>query len=163
MTPATSDCVEGPMKTARLRAGFTLIELLVVMAIIAILLGLLMPAVQQVREAASRAHCANNLKQIGLAVHQFHNQHKSLPSSRDTLKEGHPWSWQLLPNLEQQNLYDQWRHGQPYPGIPAGSMQKDITKEMIDFAADNLKKKVSVYACPSRPDRITKNFPQDPG
>ena len=151
------------MRTFRPRTGFTLIELLVVIAIIGILVGLTMPAVQKVREAASRSQCGNNLKQIGMAVHHYQGTHKMLPSSRDSLKEGHPWSWQLLPNLEQQNLFNEWKPGQPYPGIPAGSMQKDITKAMIDFAADNLKHKVPVYACPGRPDRITKNFPQDPG
>jgi prepilin-type N-terminal cleavage/methylation domain-containing protein len=93
------------MKTTR-RAGFSLIELLVVIAIIAVLIGLLLPAVQKVREAAARTKCANNVKQLGLACHHFalHNRDQLPPLNQTSVPAG-SWSFHLLPYIEQSSLY----------------------------------------------------------
>jgi prepilin-type N-terminal cleavage/methylation domain-containing protein len=88
------------------RRGFTLVELLVVIAIIGVLIALLLPAVQKVREAANRVRCANNLKQLGLAVHNYHDVYGVIPYSR--YKEYGTWVVLLLPYLEQDNLFKLW-------------------------------------------------------
>ncbi len=120
-------------------AGFTLVELLVVIAIIGILIALLVPAVQRVREAASRMSCANNLKQLALATHSFHDRHKRLPygqfqGSYGAGPDSRAWSWlaQILPEIEQENLT---RLG----GIPQKTLQ----------ASGIADRQILLFLCPS--------------
>lgn len=93
------------------RVGFTLVELLVVIAIIGILVGLLLPAVQAAREAARRMSCQNNLKQLGLAIHNYHDAFKTFPGNTGSLpgsrRIGASWLTQILPNLEQSPAFNQ--------------------------------------------------------
>jgi prepilin-type N-terminal cleavage/methylation domain-containing protein/prepilin-type processing-associated H-X9-DG protein len=136
-------------------AAFTLIELLVVIAIIGVLIALLLPAVQKVREAANRMACSNNLKQLGLALHNFHDGHGGFPAARHDvppyagMRETPPrisWTAQVLPYIEQDNLQKRYRLDldfqependgfPPYTGDKAGPNQTDI----------------KVFICPSAP------------
>jgi prepilin-type N-terminal cleavage/methylation domain-containing protein len=130
--------------------GFTLIELLVVIAIIAILIGLLLPAVQKVREAAARAKCQNNMKQCGLAAHNYHDAHRHFPPGIGYYPTppngvfGTYW-FHLLPFVEQGNLFDRSLGSVPFPP-PQGPT-------VVYYPGNNhvFSQRVAVYLCPSDP------------
>jgi len=131
-------------RQAKRAAGFTLIELLVVIAIIAVLIGLLLPAVQKVREAAARISCANNLKQIGLAMHNYQDAYSHLPP-RSIKSGGATWAVLILPFIEQGNGFALW----------------DLSKLYIDQTPAAQQVRVKIYTCPSRRDGSQLSIQED--
>jgi len=139
------------------RKGFTLIELLVVIAIIAILVALLLPAVQQAREAARRSSCKNNLKQIGLALHNYHDVHTTFPptqiftyyptvgSTAGGIARNHSWITMILPFLEQAPLYDQVNFSAPMWNQATNSFQTMSSGQTI------VSQQITTLQCPSDP------------
>jgi prepilin-type N-terminal cleavage/methylation domain-containing protein len=141
-------------------AAFTLIELLVVIAIIAVLIGLLLPAVQKVREAAARAKCSNNLKQLGLAMHNYHDSYGVFPYIRSGGGQNrHSWAMLLTPFIEQDNIYRVMKT--PITGVSQTDTFNNLTA--TDPAIVQARTSgVSVFVCPSR--RGTGELtPIDPG
>jgi len=154
------------MSRHRFRSGFTLIELLVVIAIIAVLIALLLPAVQAAREAARRSQCTNNLKQLGLAVHNYHSTYNALPAESmwlgatyGTGPNGSSWgynaSWPicLLPNFEQTPLYNAYNQGcsPDYPNQNAPTVNSTVI-----FTA------IASLLCPSDNQKARPNYPWAP-
>lgn len=130
------------------KRGFTLIELLVVIAIIGVLIALLLPAVQGARESARRAQCANDLKQLGLAMHDYHDVHRTLPRSSfwswdDQFDDFWTWGAMILPYVEQTGLYDRFN----FDLEPAHTANRDLAGTAI-----------SVFRCPSQPAAKTVTF-----
>jgi len=132
------------------KRGFTLIELLVVIAIIAILIALLLPAVQQAREAARRSSCKNNLKQIALAFHNYHDVHKVFPPEFINIGSNWHWGWGsfILPFIDQKPLFDTMAPGNNSVGVTQSQGSND---------RDELKIPISVYRCPSDAVKVATN------
>jgi prepilin-type N-terminal cleavage/methylation domain-containing protein/prepilin-type processing-associated H-X9-DG protein len=135
------------------RTAFTLVELLVVIAIIGVLVALLLPAVQSAREAARRMQCTNNLKQLGLSLHNFHDVNKKLPPAHEDLvnspSTGTKWacSWmpRILPFIEQQAIFQQYRFDRHWTDAATN-----------DHANGPIKKNIRGFLCPSAPARNTR-------
>jgi prepilin-type N-terminal cleavage/methylation domain-containing protein/prepilin-type processing-associated H-X9-DG protein len=137
------------------RPGFTLIELLVVIAIIAVLISLLLPAVQSAREAARRAQCTNNLKQIGIAMHSYHDQQGTLPPGVKGCCWG-TWLLFILPNIEQQSLFNAWNSvgdDRIDQGIQQGMFRYDGVVNITVCST-----RINSYMCPSDPNNLTFTF-----
>ena len=150
----------------RRRSGFTLIELLVVIAIIAILIGLLLPAVQKVREAAARMSCTNNLKQLGIACHAFHDANEGWPLGAE-FSVGSGWTSFVMPYIEQDSVFKgltfredsvsntQW--AQPLPGTAGDPTSTSDTIRNLGFCETKFK----MLRCPS--STMPENMPDISG
>ena len=137
----------------RPRRGFTLIELLVVISIIAVLIALLLPAVQAAREAARRIQCTNNIKQLSLAIHNYHSSSNVIPAQsmypggQATISQGWapPWTLAILPQLEQSSLLSAYNFATPAVVLGGGLGQENTTVTTTQIAA---------FLCPSEDNRV---------
>ncbi|MGI9446272.1 MAG: DUF1559 domain-containing protein [Pirellulales bacterium] len=142
------------MNFLKRRAGFTLIELLVVIAIIGILMGLLLPAVQNAREAGRRATCTNNLRQIGLAIHAYEGKKSKLPGWTNQLtgSNGNPglvvsWPTVILPNLERRDVYNEWNTFDSSAFRPLSDPSPNPPKTTYPM--------IEAFMCPTSPPETT--------
>lgn len=142
------------------RGGFTLVELLVVIAIIGVLVALLLPAVQSAREAARRMQCTNNLKQLGLALHNFHDVNKVFPAANEELgtmpaltpKWTCNWTARILPYIEQQSVYQIYRFDRTWDDATTNSA-----------VGGAIRSKIKGFLCPSAPAQNTRPVNSDRG
>jgi prepilin-type N-terminal cleavage/methylation domain-containing protein/prepilin-type processing-associated H-X9-DG protein len=148
----------------KFRRGFTLVELLVVIAIIGVLVALLLPAVQAAREAARRMQCSNKLKQLALAVHNYHDQAQVFPpQGLPTHGTPNAWGWgpMIMPFLELKSMYDAL---QVNMGMPVGANVGTMPPPQTDFPGGGrlLQQKVAAFICPSDGDTVLNQFYTNP-